>query len=458
MNVLIIGAGRIGSKVIQTLEMDRTEITVVDSNYDALVSINSNKMIKTIVGNGMDDEIIDSLNIPSYDYVLALTDSDKTNILVSRRLKDLGAKFTIARVNSTESIYELFELKESLGIDYVINPKLETAKVIRNMIENEVNYISDTFGNGKIEAVGHLVEAGSEYENKKLSEIGSLSTLLVAAIDRKNKLIIPSGDTVIEEGDYLYLIGLRKDIIKFKSVNFKFEIKSNNKDIIILGANGTTIELAKALSKYNVKLIVQDSNPLRNIQNILPDTLVVRQKMKGAKFFENEEIENCDYLLVLTEDDELNISLSLMAKKYGAGTVISKIESLSYSRIFDELNFVTLNPLMITANAIIKTIRRGNGISIHLMFGGKAEVSEIKIGENLEIIGKTMQEINLPKGILIGGIVRENGIVVIPRGKTKIEKNDTLVIFCTNENRRQLVKFINPKEERGFLSEIFLYQ
>ena len=147
-----------------------------------------------------------------------------------------------------------------------------------------------------------------------------------------------------------------------------------------------------------------------------------------------------------------------MAKKVGVEKVISKVDALSYSKILDELNFITLNPMIITSNKIIKKIRSGNGISIHLMFGGEAEVLEIKLADDSDVIGKTMEEIKLPEGTLIGGIVRDNETAVVPRGKTKFESGDTLVVFCKNENKNELMKFINPQETHGFLSDLFLYE
>lgn len=458
MDILIVGSGRIGSKVIQTLEIDKVNITVIDTDYDALNAVAHSKRVETIVGNGMDTKLLSTLNVEKFDYALALTDSDKTNILVSTALKNLGAKNTIVRINNTESINELFYLKESLGIDYVVNPELETARTIRTIIEEDADYSSDSFANGKIEVVGHQIESGSTFEGEKIKDIGSLATVLVAAISRKNNLIIPSGETTIEDGDYLYLIGLSRDIITFKNKFFKIEERKEEKNIVILGGNGISEELSKRLFDDNVKIVVKDEDTLKEFRKKLPEAFVVRQKLAGADFFKDEEIDKADVFVAATENDELNIALSLMAKKVGVEKVISKVDALSYSKILDELNFITLNPMIITSNKIIKKIRAGNGISIHLMFGGEAEVLEIKLADDSDVIGKTMEEIKLPEGTLIGGIVRDNETAVVPRGKTKFESGDTLVVFCKNENKNQLMKFINPQETHGFLSDLFLYE
>lgn len=458
MDILIIGSGRIGSKVIQALEIDKTNITVIDQDYDALAPVSFSKRVTTIPGNGMDRELLATLDIEKFDYTISLTNSDKTNILVCTTLKKLGAKYTIARINNTESIDELFHLKESLGIDYIVNPQLETARTIRSILEEDSNYPTDYFANGKIDVVGHPIESGSQFIGEKIKDLGSLATILVCAISRENKLIIPDGETKIEVGDYLYLIGLSKDIVNFKNIHFKFNKKEEEKNIAILGANGISVELAKRLKEDNIKIIVKDEDKILELRNELPDAFIVKQKLSGASFFKDEEIDEVDAFIALTDNDELNVVLSLMAKKAGVEKVIARVDSMNYSRIIDELNFITLNPLIITSNKIIKKVRSGNGISIHLMFGGEAEVSEIKLAEDSAVIGKNMQEINLPKGMLIGGIIRENGTAIVPRGKSKFEKGDTLVVFCKNENKRELMQFINPKENRGFLSDLFLYQ
>lgn len=458
MEILIIGSGRIGSKVIQALAIDKVKITVIDTDYNALTKVGHSKNVRTIAGNGMDKEVLSGLDIKKFDYTLALTNSDKINILLCTTLKNLGSKYTIARINSTESIEELFMLKESLGIDYIVNPQVETARAIRTIIEKDLNYQSDSFANGRIQVVGHEISSGSTFIGEKIKNIGSLATVLVAAISRKSGLIIPSGDTEIHEGDYLYLIGLTKDIIKFKSIYFKFVQKNEIKDIAILGSDGITEELGRKIKNANIKVIVKNEDNLKRLRRTLPEAFIVKQKLVGAELFIHEDIDEVDDFIALTDNDELNIALSLMAKKIGAKNVIAKVESLNYSKIVDELDFITLNPMTITANKIIKKIREGHGISIQLMFGGEAEVSEIKLSSNSEVIGKTLEEVKLPHGILIGGIVRDNETAIVPRGKTKFEMGDTLVIFCKNENKKELMKFINPMDNRGFLSDLFLYK
>ena len=345
-----------------------------------------------------------------------------------------------------------------MGIDYIVNPQLETSRMIRTIIEEELEYQSDSFANGRIEVVGHKITSGSDFEEEKIKNIGSLTTVLVAAIARDKELIIPDGNTVIKAGDYLYLIGLKKDIINFKNTYFKFRKKEKEKNIAIIGGNGISKETAKRIKDANIKLIVKDDNKLKDLRSELPDVFIIKKTLIGADFFTEEEIENADIFIALTENDELNIVLSLMAKKVGVEKVIARVDELNYSKILDELNFSTLNPMNITSNKIIKKVRKGKGVSIHLMFGGEAEVSEIKLSDLSKVIGLSLEEIDLPKGILIGGIVRDNETVVVPRGKTKFEKGDTLVVFCKNENKRELMKFINPEENRGLLSDLFLYE
>lgn len=457
MDILIIGSGRIGSKVIKTLEIDKVNIIVIDEEYSALAQV-SGKRVRTILGNGIDVELLSTLDIEKFDYCISLTESDKINILACTALKKLGAKYTIARINSTESIDELFLLKESLGIDYIVNLQLETSRMIRTIVEEDREYQSDSFAKGKIEVVGHKIIPGSDFENEKIKDIGSLATVLVAAIARDKQLIIPDGNTIVKAEDYLYIIGLKRDIINFKNTYFKFRKKEEERNIVIVGGNGISKETIKRLEDSNIKLIVKDDETLRKLRKEIPNVLIVKRPLAGADFFSDEEIERADIFIALTDSDELNIVLSLMAKKVGVEKVIARIDELNYSKILDELNFTTINPINVTSNKIIKKMRKGNGISIHLMFGGEAEVSEIKLSDSSKVIGLSLEEVDLPKGILIGGIVRDNEVVVVPRGKTKFEKGDTLVVFCKNENKRELMKFINPEENRGLLSDLFLYE
>ncbi|RVU55522.1 Trk system potassium transporter TrkA [Anaerosphaera multitolerans] len=456
MEVLIIGAGEMGQEIIRSMSMEDYSITVVDSDEKFLSEIDSNIKIKTVLGNGLDRKLLKSLDIGNFDFVVALTDSDKINILICTMSKNLGAKYTISLIRQADSIDELFYLRDSLGIDYIVNPDLEIAKSIEIIIKDKLVYQSDSFGKGKIEVAGHYVDNDKEFEGQKLKDIGSLTTLLVVAIQRGSELIIPNGDTEIKRNDFLYLMGLSKDVMSFKMKYFRFEVKDERENILIVGGGGTSKKLVEMIDDYDITIVEKNAEKVEDLRNKYPDIFVIKREFKGLDFFDKPEIENVNIFLALTENDELNIVLGMMARESGIAQVIIKLTTMNYAKIVDSLNLTAvLNPLTVTSNRIIKRLRSDRTVSIQLAFNGEAEISEIKLDDKSELIGKTIEEISLPKGILIGGIMREDNAAIVPRGNSRIEKGDTLIIFYKSENRKQLERFIAPNISKGFLDRFF---
>ncbi|SHH10451.1 trk system potassium uptake protein TrkA [Anaerosphaera aminiphila DSM 21120] len=457
MKILIIGACKMGQKIVKTMSLEDCEITVVDSEEKVLAEINANSKVKTVLGNGLDRSLLKKLDVEDFDFVVSLTSSDKINILICTMAKNLGAKFTIALIEQADSIDELFYLRDSLGIDYIINPDLEIARTVEKIVKDKLVYQSDSFGKGKIEVVGHYVENDIEFEDEKIKDIGSIATLLIVAVQRGNELIIPNGDTVIKKYDYLYLMGLSNDIMSFKMKYFRFEPKQEKEKIVIVGGGGVSKKIAEMIDDYNITIVERDYEKVVELRKKYPNLFVVKRDFMGADFLKDEEIDDVDVFIALTDNDELNIVLGMMAKKTSIPQVMIKLDTMGYSQIIDGLDFTAvLNPITLSANKIIRKLRDDRTISTQLVFNGEAEISEIQLLDSSELIGKSIADISLPKGILIGGITRENNTAVIPRGNSKIEKGDTLVVFYKSENRRQLEKFVSPNSGKSFLEKFFM--
>lgn len=456
MKILIIGAGKVGKKIVDIMELEDHYITVVDSKQEAISEIKRSPKVKTILKDGLDKEFLEELKVKEFDYIVAATDSDKNNILISTLTKSLGGKNTIARINRADSSGQLSYLKKYLGIDYIVNPELETSKLIEKIIKDDIVYQADNFGRGKIEVVEHDVDLDPEFEGNKIKNIGSLATILVIGIFRNDNIIIPDGETVIEKGDRIYLMGLSRDIMNFKMKYFKLEKKDRRKKITIAGSSDISSQISNMCKNHNVTIIEEDREKSKYLRRNMKDALIINTSLEGANFFKEESLSDSDVFIALTENDELNIVLAIMAKKYGINQVIIKVKSLNYMKILDTLGLTAIvNPLTVASNEIIKRLRADKGVSVNLTFNGEAEVLEIELSEKSQVINKNLEEINLPSGIIIGGIIRSDGSAVIPRGKTKLLKGDTIVVFCKKNMKKKLENFIDPQTNRNFLSNFF---
>jgi len=442
MKILIIGSGKVGSTIANTLSLEKYEIDIIDRYEENFHNITNN--VNKIRGDILEENFLDNLDLASYHYIIIATDSDKTNLIIASMLKDLDSKI-ILRLDEMENISEINYIKEALGnIVNVFNQSLECAKLAIKLIGNSKYYKADYFGKGKIEVAGHLVD-GDEFENQKLKNIGSLSTMLVVAILRNGELIVPDGETTLVQNDYIYLMGLSNDIRNFKYKHFEIRKKEEEIDVVIASGDELFNTIISNLNNVNLKIIEPNREKFIRFRNKINNAFVVNRSLKNDNFFDDENISNNAVFISNTYNDELNVVLGVMAKNHGIERNIVFQYDNNYLKTLDFLDIQTIiDPRVLIANEIIKTISDDMKVSINFMFGGKAQVYEIRIPDNFKYIGMRLSEIDLHKEIIIGGIIRYDNSAVIPRGNTKIEKGDRLVIFCTNESRKELEKIIHP--------------
>ena len=441
MKILIIGSGKVGSTIANTLSLEKFDIDIVDREELNFGSITNT--VTKIKGDVLDENFMLNFDLEKYDYAIIATDSDKTNLIMASLFKGLDVKI-ILRLDEMENISEIGIIKNSLAnVVNIFNRSLESAKLATKLIGSSNYYEADYFGKGKIEVTGHYIDMDEEFENLKIKDIGSLSTILVVGILREGDLIVPDGETTLKSGDYMYLMGLSSDIRNFKYSHFEIKEREEVRDVVIASGDMTFNRMISNLENINLKIIEPNREKFEDLRRNLPRAFVVNKSLKNDKIFEEENISRDAVFISMTDSDELNIVLGLLARSISRNIIIqgdnnydSILESLGIYRVMD--------PKVIVANEIIKAINTDMKVSINYMFGGKAQVYEIKIPDDFLYIGKKLSEINLHKEIIIGGIIRYDNSAVIPRGNTKIEKGDRLVIFSTNESRKELEELIDP--------------
>ncbi len=452
MKIIIFGANAISQKLVDALEVYEDQVLIVDRDSWDFNNFKK-RNAKLISANFFDQGLMESLEIKDTDYVLILTEDDKINLLISRLVRNYTKGFIITKMNSYDDINEIFELKKSLGIDYILNQDLESSRNILKLVEDDIGIKSDVFAGGKVRLIDYSVELDPEFIGKKIHEVGSLSTILVVGILRKNNLIIPSGDTVLEEEDKLYLMGLTDDIISFRSRHFHLTSIEEKKDMIIIGDSGITRSLIDTTKDINIKVIEEDIKKARDLRSRYEDTFVIRNSFKDVLKKSREEFTNCDVLLALTSQDELNIVTCLMADGIGIKDIILKVESQTYNKFLDNLPVsAIINPSMIAADKILKLMKKDGGMNLYHMFADRAEVFEVTLKEGSKVEDLTLKELKLPQGMIIGAVVRKDGSAIIPRGNSKIEKGDRLVIFFKKKNRDNLIQFLNGENKKLFKS------
>ncbi|SDK04740.1 Trk system potassium transporter TrkA [Natronincola ferrireducens] len=456
MRIIIVGAGKLGYKLAESLSQEENDVIVIDIDSEVLERVNENLDVLTIKANGAQLQALEQLHINNCDLIIAVTGSDETNILVSVTAKKIGCKKAIARIRNPEYANQVDFIKSQMGIDYIVNPELATAKEIAKvLLKNQGIYMED-FAKGKVAMVDFRVENLLWVAGKKIKDLNMTGPLLVVAIARNGEMIIPYGDTEILSTDTIYVMGQKESINEFSKIHGAPTETKPVKKVMILGGGKSAYYLANKLT-YNgvdIKIIEQDKERCKALAECLSSGLVIHGDGTDINLLVEENISDMDAFVALTGFDEDNLLITLLAKQYRVNKVIAKVSRPNYIPIIERLGIdIAINPILITAGEILRFIQGGKVISISLLLGGKAEVLEIIAHHESKIVGKKLANLGLPKGIIIGSIVHENKII-IPDGNSIIQPGDRVIVFCLQSEVASLEKYFY-RAKGGLINELW---
>ncbi len=449
VKVIIIGAGKVGSQIAQTLSAENHDVTIIDKREDIRQDLDSNMDIMTIVGNGANVRILQQAGIRQADMLIAVTRSDEVNMIACMTAKQFDVAKKIARIRNTEYMYSNSLSKEKLGIDFVINPERATAKEIVKLLKTPTNVSeAQDFAGGRISLFGLKIEESCSFANKQIKDIHFGPDTLLVAIYRENKLIIPSGDNEVLIGDKVYILIKKENYADLELICNKKSCAMQN--VLILGGSNIGIQTASLLNKIGVKtkLIEMNKAKCEKIAETLPQTLVINGDGTSIALLKEEGIETIDGFVAVTGYDEENLLVSLLAKHLGTKKVVAKISRANYIPILEKIGInAVVNPRLTTAAAILRFLRRGEIISLTLLKEGEAEVAELIAQKSSKIIDKPLKSIELPDNTIIGAIIRQ-GKVIIPHGEDFITENDKVIIFTKTTEIKKLEQLFNGRRKK----------
>ncbi|SET26963.1 trk system potassium uptake protein TrkA [Natronincola peptidivorans] len=455
MRLIIVGGGKLGYKLAESLSQEENDVIVIDIDSQVLQRINDHLDVLTIKANGAQLQTLEQLHIEKCDLIIAVTGSDETNVLVSVIAKKLGCKKVIARIRNPEYANQVEFIKENMEIDYIVNPELSMAReVAKYLLKGQALYM-ENFAKGKVGMVDFRVQNLTGIDGKKIKELDMAGPVLIVAICRNGEMIIPHGDTEILATDTIYLMGQKEGINNFSKVyGAPIDMRAVKK-VLILGGGKAGYYLANKLT-YNgvdIKIIEQDKERCKYLAENLKSGLVIHGDGTDINLLMEENIADMDALVSLTGLDEENLLITLLAKQYGVNKVIAKVSRSNYIPIIEQLGIdVAINPILITASEILRFIQGGRVVSISLLLGGKAEVLEIIARKESKIVGKKLANLGLPKGIIIGSILHEDK-VIIPDGESIIHPGDRVIVFCLQSEVLALNKYFY-RPQGGLLNEL----
>lgn len=456
MNIIIIGMGKLGYKLAETLADEQNNITVVDQNEAALTRVTSRLDVLAVKGNGAQLKLLEDLDMQQTDLVVAVTSSDETNVLICLLAKQLGCKRVVARVRSPEYANQLDFLQKHLDLDFITNPEFDTAVDVARYILRGYTAHVESFAEGKVGLFEVSLQALPQLVGQTLKEIDLFEQILVAALYRDGQVIIPSGSTSLQEEDVLHLIGRRETVTSFIRERSLAGDRHVTKRVMILGGSRSCLYLAQRLLAHglSVKVVEQNEERCNYLAENLQGALVICGDCTDLELLQDEGLAEMDALVSLTGNDEENLMLSLLGKQQGVAKVVAKVSRSNFVPIIEQLGIDrAVNPVLISAGEISRFIQGGQIASLSLLFGGQAEVLEIIVPDDAPIIGHSLAQAQIPQGVIIGSIVRA-GKVIIPNGSSTIEANDRVIAFCLHSEIAELNKLFYPKR-RGMWHELW---
>jgi trk system potassium uptake protein TrkA len=447
MKIIILGAGQVGGSVATNLANEANDITVVDENPAILQDLQDRLDIRTVTGHASHPETLAQAGADDADMLLAVTSSDETNMIACQVAYTLFHTPTkIARVRSIEYLkHARLFTQDALPVDVLISPEQLVTDYIERLIDNPGALQVLDFAGGRVQLVamrafydGPLVGHELRDLRKHLPGVDAR----VAAIFRRGKPIVPSGDTVIEVDDEVFFLAANKHIRGVMS-----ELRKLDKPVrrvILAGGGNIGMRLAMSIeSRYQVKIIERDEDRTRLLSEKLDKAIVLLGDAADEELLLDENIENTDVFCALTNDEEANILSAMLAKRLGARKVMSLINRASYvdlvqSQIID----IAISPQQATIGSLLTHVRRGDVVVVHSLRRGAAEAMEaVAHGDrnSSKVVGRTIDEIKLPAGTTIGAIVRGEE-VIIAHHDIVIESDDHVILFLANKKCIQEVE------------------
>ncbi len=445
MNIAIIGVGKLGIKVCEALVGGDYSITIVDTNDALLDRLSQQFDVMTVNEDARDINVLKEIGINKFQYVLVATGRDETNLVIGGFAKKLGCHRVIVRVRDPEYMKHFEFIRTSMGIDYIVNPDFAITMEIYKYLSEKYTLNNGVFTSGRIALIEFKAKRKKELIGLKMPEVRRLMPdMLIAAISRNGKVIIPHGKDEIREDDAVYVVGEKNEIME---LNKKVHVKGKYTDlqkVMIIGGGKTGYYLAQRLADFgaSVKLVEQSKERCQYLSTRIPNVMILHGDGTDMDMLEEENIDEMDAFVTATGYDEQNLLLALTAKQKGIEDVISKISRESYSGLIEEMGVdMVLNPLDITAAYIFSIIQGEKRVISSMLVQGQAEIIEVVATPGMKMVGDTLQNLNLPKGVLIASIYRQ-GEVIIPDGNARIKDGDRVIMFSLLSDIADLEKLM----------------
>ena len=441
MKVLICGAGQVGSHIAEQLAREHNEVTVIDQNAELIQKINESLDVTGHVGHASHPNVLERAGAADADMLVAVTHSDEVNMVacqIGYSLFSIPTK--VARVrhqNYLNPVWKGLYSNDNLAVDVIISPEVEVAEAILRRLHMPGTLDTIPFANDKLRVISVRCMAEAPIINLPLSLIRkkakNLQMNIIGAI-HGGKFSVPTEETIFHPGDDVYFIAPTEEVRKVMALFGHEEHEARR--IVILGGGNVGLYVAEAMERddhdVKIKLIEYARSRAEYVAGRLHNSTVIHGSALDREILMEAGIDYTETVIAVTNDDETNILSSLLATRYGAERSMTLVNNTSYAPLISTLGVdVVINPYETTVSSILQHVRRGKISAVHSIANGSAEIVEAVAVEMSPLVGKSVEALALPKGVVIGAIIHQ-GKVIIPTPETVIHEGDRVIMLTSS--------------------------
>lgn len=456
MQVIICGAGQVGSNIARYLASEGADVTIIDQSQELVHKIVDSLDVKGLVGFASHPDVLERAGAKDADMVIAVTYADEVNMVacqVCHTLFDVPTKIARVRHQSyLEPMWGNLFSRDHLPIDVVISPEIEVARAIMRRLQVPGAFDVNPIADGKVSLIGvHCTEECPILDTplRQLTALFPDLNIVVVGISRKGQGFVPRPEDELRIGDNVYFVADTEHLNRAMAA-FGHEEREARRMIVVGGGN-IGLSLAKMIEESQrhviLKLIEIDKKRAEFVAETLKRTVVIHGDALDTELLEEANIRQTETVIAVSNDDEVNILGSLLAKRFGCQRAVTLVNKTTYTPLIDTLGIdAVVSPRVITVSTILQHVRRGRIRSVHTITEGFGELIEAEALETSSLVGVPIRDSDLPEGVVVAALVRA-GEVIIPRGDTVVETGDLVVIFAAKAAVKQVEKIFSVKLE-----------
>jgi trk system potassium uptake protein TrkA len=438
MRIVVIGAGEVGLTIVQHLVQEGQDVVVVDSDPDKLATITEHFDVQTVEGFGSHPDVLENAGCDGASMLIAVTHSDEVNMVACLMAKTLfNVPIKIARVRSHAYLVASRGKGRDLPVEVVISPEIEVANTILRTMTVPGALDTELFADGRVTLIGAIIPAETDVVDVPLRHLyeKSPAPFTVGGIFRGERLIVPHGEDHLEVDDEMYFFVPRSHVAEVMAY-LGFEDPKPQR-VFVIGGGEIGFQVCARLEQMGLAPRVLERNKERAefLADVLATTTVLHGEALDRDILLQENVDQMDVVVCVTNDDATNILASTMVKDMGAGAVITLVNQSSFVPLVESLGLErVISPRGVTASRILQYIRRGHIFTLHTIRAGMAEAIEGQVTRESPLAGLHLRDLILPEGVLIGAILAQGDTLVMPTPEAVIHAGDRVVLFCSADN------------------------